>query len=209
MSKIPKRKQVRKACSSCASAHAACDDQRPCGRCTKRNLTCTDLPRKKRKTSFKTVSRKPEEEYKLGKDEIEPTGMFGIFLLPPGPSEENSIPEKSPVQLPSFRSLMDLQEEPKVTHLETPYNRETSSSRLHKIDLKNLLNEPCNSDMGGFYQSLYPLETSFNYLPQNFSIQLPPIVEHTREETSEESSSDRAFLPFKKMKLKKREKDYM
>jgi len=46
-----KRKQVKKACTNCRKAHAACEPERPCKRCKKFNLevTCIDHQRKKRK----------------------------------------------------------------------------------------------------------------------------------------------------------------
>jgi hypothetical protein len=43
-----KRKQVKRACQNCNTAHAACDYQRPCTRCVRLNLqsTCIDMVRK-------------------------------------------------------------------------------------------------------------------------------------------------------------------
>jgi hypothetical protein len=43
-----KRKQVKRACQNCNTAHAACDYQRPCTRCVRLNLqsTCVDMVRK-------------------------------------------------------------------------------------------------------------------------------------------------------------------
>ncbi|KAF2870427.1 hypothetical protein BDV95DRAFT_608425 [Massariosphaeria phaeospora] len=47
----PRRKKARRACLACQRAHLTCDDERPCGRCLKRNLqdTCMDGVRKKAK----------------------------------------------------------------------------------------------------------------------------------------------------------------
>lgn len=45
--KAPKRKQVKKACACCQKAHAACNNQRPCHRCSQRGLLCMDVPRAK------------------------------------------------------------------------------------------------------------------------------------------------------------------
>mmetsp|Transcript_20678 Transcript_20678/g.22979 ORF Transcript_20678/g.22979 Transcript_20678/m.22979 type:complete len:181 (+) Transcript_20678:17-559(+) len=45
-----KRRQVKKACSNCRAAHAACVDERPCTRCVIKGLdsTCTDIAKRKR-----------------------------------------------------------------------------------------------------------------------------------------------------------------
>ncbi|KAI0078653.1 hypothetical protein K474DRAFT_1706371 [Panus rudis PR-1116 ss-1] len=51
----PKRKQVKMACTNCASACKRCDDARPCERCVKYGLadTCVDGIRKERKKGIK------------------------------------------------------------------------------------------------------------------------------------------------------------
>ncbi|KAJ2958232.1 hypothetical protein NUW54_g14545 [Trametes sanguinea] len=51
----PKRKQVKMACTNCASACKRCDEARPCERCVKYGLaeTCVDGVRKERKKGIK------------------------------------------------------------------------------------------------------------------------------------------------------------
>eukprot|EP01126_Amoeba_proteus_P054885 TRINITY_DN6774_c0_g1_i12.p1 TRINITY_DN6774_c0_g1~~TRINITY_DN6774_c0_g1_i12.p1 ORF type:complete len:387 (-),score=73.37 TRINITY_DN6774_c0_g1_i12:41-1201(-) len=44
-----KRKQVRRACATCAAAHVACSETRPCCRCVKRGIQCLERERKKRR----------------------------------------------------------------------------------------------------------------------------------------------------------------
>jgi len=55
-----KRKQVKKACTNCRKAHAACDSLRPCKRCKKYSLeaTCVDHQRKKRKYKTQDTRRR-------------------------------------------------------------------------------------------------------------------------------------------------------
>ncbi|GLB42197.1 putative GAL4-like Zn(II)2Cys6 (or C6 zinc) binuclear cluster DNA-binding domain [Lyophyllum shimeji] len=51
----PKRKQVKMACTNCATACKRCDERRPCERCVKYNMaeTCVDGQRKERKKGIK------------------------------------------------------------------------------------------------------------------------------------------------------------
>ena len=51
--KEKKRTQVKRACINCRKQHTGCDVQRPCGRCTARNIgnTCFDVPRAARSIS--------------------------------------------------------------------------------------------------------------------------------------------------------------
>eukprot|EP01088_Endostelium_zonatum_P009579 TRINITY_DN22843_c0_g1_i1.p1 TRINITY_DN22843_c0_g1~~TRINITY_DN22843_c0_g1_i1.p1 ORF type:complete len:396 (-),score=60.10 TRINITY_DN22843_c0_g1_i1:294-1481(-) len=72
-----KRKQVKQACINCRSAHAGCEDQRPCSRCIRlgRQNSCQDAPRKKR-----SCQRKPD------------------LIIDQIPSEPSSSPDNNPFE---------------------------------------------------------------------------------------------------------------
>ncbi|KAG9293858.1 hypothetical protein G9A89_019196 [Geosiphon pyriformis] len=63
----PKRQQVKNACVNCQKACKKCDDQRPCSRCIKYELTetCKDSSRKERKRGIKRGPYKKKESKKV------------------------------------------------------------------------------------------------------------------------------------------------
>ncbi|KAF9530157.1 hypothetical protein CPB83DRAFT_868665 [Crepidotus variabilis] len=77
----PKRKQVKMACTNCASACKRCDENRPCERCIKYGTpdTCVDGVRKERK---KGVKRGPYK--RKNKDQMDSGSLNGDFT--PGTS---------------------------------------------------------------------------------------------------------------------------
>lgn len=54
-----KRRPVRQACSHCASAHLSCSDVRPCERCERRGLQCTERQRKRRRVDGQLLVTSP------------------------------------------------------------------------------------------------------------------------------------------------------
>lgn len=113
----PKRKQVKMACTNCASACKKCDDGRPCQRCIRSNLasTCKDGVRKERKRGikrgpYKRRNKPPSDDEGEGPREqgppmppTLPEGYFPYFLPPPGYFQgaegQNGAP---PVQVPFY-----------------------------------------------------------------------------------------------------------
>ncbi|KAK0220092.1 hypothetical protein IW262DRAFT_1382501 [Armillaria fumosa] len=77
----PKRKQVKMACTNCATACKRCDEARPCERCLKYGIqdSCIDGQRKERK---KGVKRGP---YKRKNKGMDPTFSDGEFPQPAPP----------------------------------------------------------------------------------------------------------------------------
>ncbi|KAF9788236.1 hypothetical protein BJ322DRAFT_1047861 [Thelephora terrestris] len=111
-----KRKQVKMACTNCASACKKCDDGRPCQRCIRSNLasTCKDGVRKERKRGikrgpYKRRNKPPsDDEADVPREQASipptlPEGYFPYFLPPPGYFQgaegQNGAP---PVQVPFY-----------------------------------------------------------------------------------------------------------
>ncbi|KAI0331756.1 hypothetical protein GY45DRAFT_1345131 [Cubamyces sp. BRFM 1775] len=86
----PKRKQVKMACTNCASACKRCDEARPCERCIKYGLaeTCVDGVRKERKKGIKRGPYKRKNRNASG----EPTnGKFAETRDDPSAEGEQQI----------------------------------------------------------------------------------------------------------------------
>ncbi|KAF2069931.1 hypothetical protein CYY_008750 [Polysphondylium violaceum] len=60
----PAKKRAKRACLNCRSSKVACDQQRPCTRCTKHGIeaTCLDIPRKPKVCSKKPKVDKCEDD---------------------------------------------------------------------------------------------------------------------------------------------------
>lgn len=79
--------QVKLACTNCRKAHSACDDIRPCSRCTKYGLTdsCEDKPRRKRTAASTTPGKRSFDEFATssGSGAGKPDSLAPrMFLLP-------------------------------------------------------------------------------------------------------------------------------
>ncbi|KZT07039.1 uncharacterized protein LAESUDRAFT_725384 [Laetiporus sulphureus 93-53] len=90
----PKRKQVKMACTNCASACKRCDEARPCERCRKYNIadSCVDGVRKERKKGikrgpYKRKNRNPGTEQAAG----------GYSSPPAGEGDQPAAPVPYPV----------------------------------------------------------------------------------------------------------------
>ncbi|THH11919.1 hypothetical protein EW145_g349 [Phellinidium pouzarii] len=88
----PKRKQVKMACTNCASACKRCDEGRPCERCCKYGIsdTCQDGTRKERKKGIKRGPYKRKSKvsadasYEGFPAEQNPTeGFYQPYFYPP------------------------------------------------------------------------------------------------------------------------------
>ncbi|KAL6300951.1 hypothetical protein BKA93DRAFT_498591 [Sparassis latifolia] len=85
----PKRKQVKMACTNCASACKRCNETRPCDRCVKYGITdtCVDGVRKERKKGVKRGPYKRKNRLGEGGDAGEASGESSVptpaYPMPP------------------------------------------------------------------------------------------------------------------------------
>lgn len=99
--KPPKRKQVGRACSNCRQSKTACDDNRPCTRCTNRGIghSCIDAPKKRRsKKKDITKHESPAKRHKANPSPIQPNS-----LKPKAPLQVDLTPISSPSLSPTVQ----------------------------------------------------------------------------------------------------------
>ncbi|EGO29900.1 hypothetical protein SERLADRAFT_379440, partial [Serpula lacrymans var. lacrymans S7.9] len=107
----PKRKQVKMACTNCATACKRCDEARPCERCVKYGIseTCVDGVRKERKKGvkrgpYKRKNKQNSGDAAYGDPEWQPSGSPNsppavppaMHALPPFPPPEGYWPYMYP-----------------------------------------------------------------------------------------------------------------
>ena len=73
-SKQKKRRAIsRKACENCRKSHACCSENRPCKRCSCLQISCFDIPSKKRGRKRKFSDEENPEEESTGNNETTTT----------------------------------------------------------------------------------------------------------------------------------------
>ena len=126
--------QVTSACSNCKKAHLACDDERPCKRCSRSGKpdSCVDVEHKKRGrprlSKYDIVADAPPQPTLPPPPPLPPTGVLTPDSPPLQPSE--LVPHPSTTTTSSSSSLLHLQQKPHAAtrQLETPPSTTASSS---------------------------------------------------------------------------------
>ncbi|CAL1699046.1 unnamed protein product [Somion occarium] len=97
----PKRKQVKMACTNCATACKRCDEARPCERCLKYGLasTCVDGVRKERKKGIKRGPYKRKNKSLNGDTIVSAPPPQGLPVSPPNGEAHDGHAQSLPYML--------------------------------------------------------------------------------------------------------------
>jgi hypothetical protein len=97
-----KRKSVKTVCTNCRQAHAKCDNELPCGRCIRLNLSksCVPAPNQKRGRKKIRTSTEEEDELRYGSNNHVNSDSNS------NDSDNNQQESKSPINGLSFNDLL-------------------------------------------------------------------------------------------------------
>lgn len=134
-SKSAKRKQVKKACTNCRKAHAACDETRPCQRCRDNNLhaSCVDVKRKKR-----TRQRRQGGSTKTTRTRMDMLGYHADVLNHPSSGESLALTSLHPAPFDGV-SYSQMSDHHKGYHEAYQVMMENAELKRHIIKLESAI----------------------------------------------------------------------